>query len=165
MLRFHNRVVDFLPTQRGSRHLLRDPGKLFAEAQRQARWHYQWIVLNDFLPTIAGQEIVNRLLPHLERGTNIFEDAPQLKFFRWKKEPFMPIEFSAAAYRFGHSMVRPIYRLNTTLPVRQEIFFTDLNKSLTGFRAFPSTWAVDWSLFFAMMDKPPLTGINRLQKA
>ena len=36
-------------------------------------------------------------------------------FYKWRKEPFIPIEFSVAAYRFGHSMVRPIYRLNTTL--------------------------------------------------
>jgi hypothetical protein len=165
MLRFHNRVVDFLPTQHGSRHLLRDPGKLFAEAQRQVRWHYQWIVLNDFLPTIAGQEIVNRLLPHLERGTNIFEDEPQLKFFRWKVEPFMPIEFSAAAYRFGHSMVRPIYRVNATRRDRIEIFSTNENNSLTGFRGFPANLAVDWSLFFDLRADAPPSGPERVQKS
>lgn len=59
----------------------------------------------------------------------------------------MPLEFSVAAYRFGHSMVRPIYRLNTTLTDRFMIFSADPNASLTGFREFPSPWAIDWSLF------------------
>ena len=34
------------------------------------------------------------------------------KFFDWRNEPFIPVEFSVAAYRFGHSQVRPFYRVN-----------------------------------------------------
>src|SRR5713101_972619 len=96
MLRFHNRIAD------------EHPDKSFAEIQRLVRWHYQWVVLHDFLPTVAGHEIVDAVLPH--------PDNPATRFFHWKKEPFIPVEFSVAAYRFGHSMVRPIYRLNTTTP-------------------------------------------------
>ena len=33
---------------------------------------------------------------------------------RRQRDAFMPIEFGAAAYRFGHSMVRPSYRANFT---------------------------------------------------
>ncbi len=83
----------------------------------------------------------------------------------------MPIEFSAAVYRFGHSMVRPIYRLNTTLKRRNKIFLLDKknrpseeNKSLLGFRKFPSNFAIDWRLFFKMGDAPHL-GPKRLQKS
>jgi hypothetical protein len=104
-------------------------------------------------------------LPHLKAGTSIHKDEPRLKFFKWEKEPFMPVEFSVGAYRFGHSMVRPIYRLNQELPDRQVIFSADENSSLTGFRAFPSNWAIDWSLFFKMSDDPPVLGPARLQRA
>ena len=42
-------------------------------------------------------------------------NEPKFAFYKWREDPFMPIEFSAAAFRFGHSMVRSIYRLNTRL--------------------------------------------------
>ena len=45
----------------------------------------------------------------------IWKNPPRFQLYQWRTDPFMPIEFSAAAYRFGHSMVRPIYRLNTRL--------------------------------------------------
>jgi Animal haem peroxidase len=160
MLRFHNKIAD------------RYTDQPFPEIQRLVRWHYQWVLLHDFLPTIAGQQMVDAVLPDPRR--------PDLKFFHWKKEPFIPVEFSVAAYRFGHSMVRPIYRLNQktdgTKPKpgrvddpangRQDIFHHDDDfKSLNGFREFPSNWAIQWNLFFDMGDKRPNVGVDRLQKA
>jgi hypothetical protein len=165
MLRFHNRVARFLPTLPGNQELANDPKKLFEETQRQVRYHYQWLVVNDFLPTIAGQDVVDAILPHLKKGTNITIDKPDLGPFRWKREPFIPIEFSAAAYRFGHSMVRPEYRLNTTLPGRFAIFGPSELTSLTGFREFPSTWAIDWSLYFKIRPSAPPNGPGRVQKS
>src|SRR5215207_11390629 len=35
-----------------------------------------------------------------------------LKHYAWNNDPFIPVEFSVAAYRFGHSQVRPSYRAN-----------------------------------------------------
>ncbi|HUQ32865.1 MAG TPA: heme peroxidase family protein [Pyrinomonadaceae bacterium] len=165
MLRFHNRMVRFLPTLPGNQALLSDPKKLFEEAQRQVRFHYQWVVVNDFLPTIAGPAIVDRILPSVRNGTSITTDRPDLSLFHWTRDPFIPIEFSAAAYRFGHSMVRPFYRLNTTLPNSFAIFGPSELTSLTGFREFPSTWAVDWSLYFKIRPTAPPEGKLRLQKA
>ncbi len=143
------------------------------------RWHYQYAVVHDFLPTIVGKDTLYAVLPHLKSGKSILEDKPQLNFYHFKNEPFIPIEFTTAAYRFGHSMVRPIYRLNTTLgqnppppakkdPVngRQFIFDpSDDNRSLNGFREFPSNWAVEWNLFFDMGNNPPKLGVNRLQRS
>lgn len=168
MLRFHNRMVDFL-TQNGA-----PPD--FAEVQRQVRWHYQWVVLNDFLPTIVGNDTVNAILPHLKKKSSIYQDRPNLRFFHWRYDPFMPVEFSVAAYRFGHSMIRPQYRLSTTLvgqgpdkdPLNGRIaIFTPIDgtEGLNGFREFPSNWAIDWSLFFNMGNNPPKNGIKRVQKA
>ncbi len=156
MLRFHNRVADLM-TQGG-----RLPA--FEEVQSVVRWHYQWVVLHDFLPTIVGQDVINTLLPHLKNKSSIRVDKPNLIYYNWWNSPFMPIEFSAAVYRFGHSMIRPIYRLNTTLKHRREIFSRDPNNSLVGFREFPENWAIDWSLFFKMRETPRF-GAERLQKS
>jgi hypothetical protein len=166
-LRFHNAVVDDLPS------------KTFEEIQRLVRWHYQWIVLHDFLPRIVGNEIVHEILPHLKGTKGIHEVKPELHFFKWKNRPFIPVEFSVAAYRFGHSMVRPIYRLNTELgggasedeikrgvAGRQFIFAAVQKQGLNGFHEFPTQWAIDWNLFFERtrsLDDPKNRGKNRVQ--
>jgi hypothetical protein len=154
MLRFHNRMVDFLGNTS------------FEEAQRFVRWHYQWIVLNDFLPTIIGKDTWHSILPHTTKGSTVAEDPPQLKFYKPVKEAFIPIEFAVAAYRFGHSMVRPIYRLNTKMADIDDRLpiFSLTDESLLGFRAFPSTFGIDWRLYFKMGDAPEL-GPHRVQPA
>jgi hypothetical protein len=150
LLRFHNRMVDVLGTSN------------FEEAQRMVRWHYQWVVLYDFLPTIIGEKTLRDILGHVKEGDVATAHPPQLKFYKIEKEAFMPVEFSVAAYRFGHSMVRPIYRLNATIP-RLPIF-NGPDASLVGFRAFSSMWAIDWRLFFKMGDAPE-HGPQRVQPA
>jgi hypothetical protein len=132
--------------------------------QRFVRWHYQWVVIHDFLPTVVEEETLHHVLPHLRNGTSLAEDPPRLHFFHWRNEPFIPVEFSVAAYRFGHSMVRPQYRLNTTLKERLDIFAKS-GPDLTGFREYPREFAIDWSLFFRMQAKPKEVGIDRLQPA
>jgi hypothetical protein len=150
-LRFHNRVVDFV----------QGTDAIFEDVQRFVRWHYQWVVLHDFLPRIIGRETLESILPHLKKkGGSIRKDKPDLRFYDPKKEQFIPVEFSVAAYRFGHSMVRPEYRLNTTLPNRFPIF-----PDLVGFGEFPNVWAIDWSLYFDFGNNPPDHGPNRIQKA
>jgi hypothetical protein len=150
-LRFHNFIADQMPHAP------------FHRIQRVVRWHYQWLVLHDFLPTIVGQEIIEDILPHLKSGKKILHDPPKLKVYSFKKYPFIPVEFSVAAYRFGHSMIRPIYRLNLTLD-RKTVFSEVEDDSLNGFREFPPGWAIDWDLFFNP-GNAPLTGKNRIQKA
>jgi len=157
MLRFHNRVADVLEQRHGRR--LR-----FEWVQREVRFHYQWVVLHDFLPTIVGPDLLETILPGIRTG-GPWSEKPNLKRFKWRNVPFIPVEFSVAAYRFGHSMIRPIYRLNTTLLNRQQIFAANPFESLAGFRVFPDSWAVDWELFFDMRKPSPDLGKNRLQRA
>jgi hypothetical protein len=93
-IRFHNNAVD----------RARDHGQhgmsAFAEARRLTTWHYHWVVLHEFLPLIVGRKAVNQALR-------------RRRFYRPRRgHAFMPVEFQAAAYRFGHSMVRPSYRAN-----------------------------------------------------
>jgi hypothetical protein len=124
------------------------------------------VVLNDFLPRICGTALIDELLPHRLTSAPSFEKKPKLQFFHWRNSPFMPLEFAVAAYRFGHSMVRPIYRLNTKLrggdnpndatsdekrrglAGRFFVFAGVAKRALNGFGEFPSQWAIDWSLFF-----------------
>ena len=77
------------------------------------RWHYQWLILHEFLPKAAGPETVDDVL------------ANGRKHFSWRNEPYIPVEFSVAAYRFGHSQVRPSYRANfgtSATDVAQQFF-------------------------------------------
>jgi hypothetical protein len=137
--RFHNRVA--------AKHTHWS----FEEVQREVRFHYQWILLHDFLPTLVAKDVLSKVLP--QQAPGLFK--PTLDFFHHKDEIYMPLEFSAAAYRFGHSMVRPGYRLNETLPDALAIFATDPAKALTGFREFPSSWAIDWNLFADLEKRDP----------
>jgi hypothetical protein len=88
---FHNRAVDQARAAGAP-----DP---FAQARQLTTWHYHWLVLHEFLPLVAGRSMVDDVL------------AKGRRFYR-PDQAFMPVEFQGAAYRFGHSMVRPSYRAN-----------------------------------------------------
>ena len=98
LIGFHNAVIG----NKGA--------EAFLEAQRTVQWHYQWIVVHDFLKRVADARMVDEIL---ERGRKPGE--PLLRFYEYEKAPFIPVEFSGAAYRFGHSMIRRAYHLNVVL--------------------------------------------------
>ncbi|KAA2259488.1 peroxidase [Solihabitans fulvus] len=94
-LLFHNKVVDRLRAGGTPQD------QLFAAARQLVTWHYQWIVLHTFVPQICGFGIQQEVLFHGRR------------FYRpGQGHYYIPVEFQGAAYRFGHSMVRPSYRAN-----------------------------------------------------
>ena len=93
---FHNNAVDFVRSQ----NPLADA---FEEARRLTTWHYHWLILKEFLPQFVGQAMVDDVL----RNGRRFYLPPM-------GGAFIPVEFQGAAYRFGHSMVRPSYRANRT---------------------------------------------------
>ncbi|MDK2743609.1 MAG: heme peroxidase family protein [Nitrospira sp. BO4] len=110
MLKFHNAVTD---------HVRKDPAftnrsakDVFNEAQRQVCWHYQWIIVNEFLPLTIGQDRVNEILRNGPRFYNVTDRSQDGLFRNAIREPLIPVEFAVAAYRFGHSQVRPSYRIN-----------------------------------------------------
>jgi Animal haem peroxidase len=94
-LKFHNHAVDFV--ERNDRE--NDDDEIFRRARRLTTWHYQWMIVHEFLPLFIGQDTLDDIL----RGGR--------KFYR-PRVAQIPVEFQAAAYRFGHSMVRPSYRAN-----------------------------------------------------
>ena len=93
---FHNRAVDIARADGLSAWQ-----DAFTEARRLTTWHYQWLVLHEFLPLFVGQALVDDVL---ENGRRFY--TPGLG------QAFIPVEFQGASYRFGHSMVRPSYRAN-----------------------------------------------------
>jgi len=103
-LRFHNKVVDAIEKDPDTFDLKKTSSnaKKFATARRLVRWHYQWLVVNDFLKTVTLPGIVDKILVG---GTKFYTPLND-------KVLFAPLEYSVAAYRFGHSMVRESYDHN-----------------------------------------------------
>ena len=144
-LKFHNKVVDHLAAQ-GT-----PAPALFDAAATQVRWHYQWLVLHDFVERITQPGIVASIL---QSGR---------KFYRFKTVPFMPVEFAGAAYRLGHSMVREEYSYNRAFrPFEPRLFagsleqlfrFSSLSGEINGqlpggSDTLPSNWVIDWRRWF-----------------
>jgi len=146
---FHNRIAD--------------DGRLadFEVLRRMVAWHYQWMLLTDFLPRLCGPELVASLLPGVGENGMVGLPRPQLKFTQNMPAQGIPLEFTDAAYRFGHSMIRSVYRLNErmrgtddeirrnkAMAGRRAIFAAAENAGLNGFRSFPAEWGIDWNLYF-----------------
>ena len=139
-IRLHNRLVD----------RLREDGTpeadLFEEARRAATWHYQWVILREFLPILIGAELTDRLL---DFGADLYRPGED-------DEPYIPFEFADAAYRYGHSQIRQRYRVNESLgPVP---VFPDL----IGFCEVPEARRIDWSLLFDVHDRPAAQRAKRI---
>jgi hypothetical protein len=145
-LKFHNAVLNDVK----SHGVL--GARAFAEARRQVHWHYQWLVLKDLLPRLVGEAAAHELTHDHEHGAD--ELRRRLRFYQPRRAAFVPVEFSAAAYRFGHSMVRNTYKLNEEL--EEKAIFTDPEENpgplddLRGFRPLPKNWRVNWNLFLEM---------------
>ena len=158
ILKYHNKVVDILE---GERKLSGDD--LFDEARRVTRWHYQWAVVHDFVGRLIGDGVLNDILQVSSRnfivsggggGQTVRKTTVKVarQFFQWKNQPFMPVEFSAAAYRFGHSQIRPTYQLNggtPEIPIFSPSGTPSGAEDLRGFRARPvQGWVIEWRRFF-----------------
>lgn len=159
MLRFHNAVTDRLRADPAFAD--KSAERVFREAQRQVRWHYQWIVLNEFLPLTIGQDRVDDILRNGLRFYRVDDRRQDGLFRNANREPLIPVEFAVAAYRFGHSQVRPSYRLNFGPdggPAFFAFIFDDAQDpndpdpaDLRGGKRAPRRF-VDWQTFFDFGD-------------
>jgi hypothetical protein len=161
VLRFHNAVVDWVEANEANDYhgSKRSEIQLFERAQQLTRWHYQWLVVNDFLKTMTVSGIVDSVLLG---GPKHY--APR------NGEPYMPLEFSVAAYRFGHTMVRAAYDHNRNFGRPGNVVpsasfdllfaFTGngsqrdrntgkivLNPFLGGSKVLPFNWIIEWDRF------------------
>lgn len=150
-LKFHNAIVE-------------REGVGFEEARRLTRWHYQWIVLHDFLSQrILDPEVVTDVLTYGRR------------FYRFEEqgegEPFIPLEFAVAAYRLGHSMVREGYDYNRVFRpggvtvATLALLFVFSGRSGDGTTVpIPSDWIIDWRRFYDVGALPPGTSVGLTRK-
>jgi hypothetical protein len=130
MIRAHNRLVDRLRADGVP------DADVFDEAQRALTWHYQYVVLHDYLPETIGQERAARLL---ERGP---------RYFCPEGAVAIPLEFADAAYRFGHSQMRDRYQLQPGGPALK------LMPDLMGFGPTPAGHVVHWPLLLDVPGQP-----------
>lgn len=101
-IKFHNNMVDKVRDDHLV-HNTRDTNAVFSAARNQTRWHYQTMLLQEFLPQVVGQPMVDNVLRF---GGRFYKPRTG--------EAFMPVEFQTGVWRIGHSMVRPSYRINFT---------------------------------------------------
>jgi hypothetical protein len=158
---FHNKVVDALAAAGCP------ADRLFEAARAEVIRHYQWVVLYDFLPRLVRADVLDCVMRHGRR------------WFRGDAAGglFMPLEFSAAAFRIGHTMVRAGYEWNPLrrtggtrhgAPTLLELFrqtgalrdVPGLPKGLDGLNGLKSDWVIDWRHFY---DFDPLTDVPRVR--
>ena len=137
LIKFHNAVViDFKAAGlRGD--------ALFAAARREVRWTYQRVLTDEFLPRLIHGDVLAKFLTDRKQRGGL-----GYKLFTEAKRGTIPLEFSAAAYRMGHSMVRAGYRLN---PRFTAAIFDAIGtpQSLVGFGPLPANHEINWRLFFS----------------
>jgi Animal haem peroxidase len=137
-IKLHNRLVDRLRDDEGAE---RD---VFQEARRATAWHYQHVILREFLPALIGAQLTAELL---DGGSQLY---------RVEREPYIPFEFADAAYRYGHAQIRHRYQVNEHLgpsPV-----FPDL----MGFGPVPPEHTVDWALQIDVEGHAPAQRAKRI---
>ena len=159
-IHFHNRVVDKLP--KGTPEAER-----FRRARRRVTLHYQWVVRHDYLPRIVDPKVLDDVWA---RGRKLFQpDASPMSM------PTMPVEFSVAGFRMGHSMIRDAYNWNSVFSdgggsLDLLFFFSGTGGDLGGNKKLVSSWIADWRRLydFPAGGRPafpaPDSGVNRAMR-
>ena len=159
MIKFHNRVVDSLPAALPAT-------QKFEQARELVVKHYQWMIRTDFLTRIVKRRPIDDVF---KNGRKAFEvnAAPT-------DVPTMPIEFSVAAYRLGHSMIREAYNWNKNFPgtggsLDLLFTFSGLSGDFIGGDRLPSNWIADFRRLYDFReagrnDLDPPGGLNRAMR-
>ncbi|MGK7888089.1 MAG: peptidoglycan-binding protein [Leptolyngbyaceae cyanobacterium] len=133
VLRFHNAAVEWVRANEPDN--AQTVEATYQRAHDLTRWTYQWLVVNDFLKTVALETTVDDILAY---GPRLFP-----------AKQFTPLEFSVAAYRFGHSMVRSVYDFNRNFPdtTFDLLFAFTGNGGFFGEATLPKNWIIEWDRF------------------
>jgi len=137
-IRFHNRVVAELADVPAAQR--------FTRARRQVVKHYQWMIRHDYLPRICDPAVLDDVFANGRKFFEVDVDPTET--------PTMPVEFSVAAFRLGHSMIRSRYSWNLafddgqgTLPLLFD--FSGTSGFLGKGSRLPSNWIADWRRMYS----------------
>jgi hypothetical protein len=132
-LRAHNKLID--------------QGSNFEQARELMRWRYQWIVVHEFLPEVLDSDVYS----------DVFASDGRIytKYYDPKKaaKADMPVEFSVAAYRFGHSQVRKAYIMTQNGP-KLQVFNNNAPADLHGGRQIATDHVIFWPNFLPVEGQP-----------
>ena len=132
--KFHNKLFNQRITSTEPGH----PLNRFEEAQKQTRYHYQWLVLFDFLKRLCDPAVFKYAARKLVEKHN---DFPHFYGLDSHGKLTMPVEFSVAAYRVGHTLVRSTYAVNDA---NLDIELFDERFGTLGFNEYPEDLMIDW---------------------
>jgi hypothetical protein len=138
MIRFHNRVVDTLPGTVPA-------AQKFATARDLVVRHYQWMIRTDYLPRIVKRKPIDDVFKNGRKAFEVGATPTDV--------PTMPIEFSVAAFRLGHSMIRDAYNWNKNFDAGGGTLdflftFSGLSGDLGGNLKLPANWIADFRRFY-----------------
>jgi hypothetical protein len=148
-LRFHNMAIDFLASHNTG--WIAD----FTSAQTLTRLHYQWLIVEGYLKGVCDPAVVAKVVQ--DRASHFFKFRSEFDSRRQNSRigNALPLEFSVAGFRFGHSMVRAFYDYNkhfgrggTQLPsaTLDLLFqFTGGGDFIDGTKRIPKNWIIDWT--------------------
>ena len=154
--------VRALPQPRARHARLRAGRDRFKEARRLVVKHYQWMIRHDYLPRICEASVVDDVFTN---GRKIFEvgaGADQV--------PTMPIEFSVAAFRLGHSMIRRDYNWNKEFDDGSGALFllfafSGTSGDLGNGVRLPSNWIADWRRLYEFEQAALQVPANKFNRA
>jgi Animal haem peroxidase len=138
---FHNKTVDTLKKQTNAKRGL----ALFAEARALVTKHYHWCIIHDYLERIAPGQLA-QYRGRITQPTNV------------------PLEFTTAAFRFGHSQISATYNFNEVFGSAKlsDLFSFSSAKGLTekNLDQVPDHWIIDWNRFLG--EKSQSTASNQI---
>ncbi len=92
-IEFHNSMIDYQRKNCGKQSVYKD-------CRQETIWHYHWLIIHEFLKKIIAPDI--------------FEDIFTNGSTYYCHPTILPLEFTGAAFRMGHSQTRNTNRINAT---------------------------------------------------
>ena len=151
-LKLHNRILAAITSGHPDTPQPADESQ-FQKAHSLVRWTYQYVVWNDFVKRLINDKLHASILEEVKVPGSKSGKFTRYAgaFYHWKEAPYIPVEFSVAAYRFGHSMVRPGYQINLKIGLGVEKPIFDPGgpggDDLAGFRPLRPEHTIQWDWF------------------